>query len=228
MKIKWLGHAGFEIDCDNYLFLFDPWLRCADIEVSDFCSKSKVDVILVTHDHYDHVGDTLEIAKYTNAKVVATPELLNKLCSKGLDKQSCLKMNVGGKIVTDNYSIRMLQSYHTSECGIATGYILTIENKNIYHMGDTGLSYEFKFCKELYDYRNIDVLLIPIGDIFTMGPKEAAIATGLLNPKIVIPMHYGTFPILVKNAKEFAKWTNLYSNDTKVVILEKGSSITVA
>jgi L-ascorbate metabolism protein UlaG (beta-lactamase superfamily) len=187
VKITYYGHAAFLIE-DKLKILIDPFVS------EDLFSKIKADVILVTHDHGDHIGKTFEIAKKTKAKVFAIHEIATKLSNEGINAQG---MNIGGSIEYDNIKISMVNAQHSANCA---GFVVKFPEITIYHAGDTGLFCDMKLIAELY---NPDIVMLPIGDVYTMGPAEAAKAVEFLKPKIAIPMHYGTFPILTGTPEKF-------------------------
>ena len=161
-----------------------------------------MDSLLLTHGHFDHIGDAVTLAKKYNPKIVGIYELCMWMQKKGA--KQVLPMNKGGSQMVDDVMVTMVNAQHS--CGIqeddgsivyggeACGYVLTFENGlKLYHAGDTNVFGDMHIIHELY---HPDIALIPIGDNFTMSPKEAAYACQLLRPKTVIPMHFGTFPLL--------------------------------
>lgn len=219
-RIQWLGHATFRITTSEEKVIFiDPW-----IEGNPSCSINldeieKADIILVTHDHFDHIGDTIKLAKKTDSKVVSVVETAEKF-KKELGEDKVVGMNIGGSVDIKGVKITMTQAEHTSETGTATGFIVGTEKGNtIYHAGDTGIFSSMELFGDLY---NIDVALIPTGSHFTMDPLQAAHSLKLLKPKVAIPMHYGTFPLLVQDAKEFEEKAKELAPDTEIKVLKPG------
>lgn len=169
----------------------------------------KVDVILLTHGHNDHVGDTVEIAKRNEALVVAPYELANYLESKGLNTHP---MHIGGKHDFDFGRVKFTQAFHGSSyteddgtivyTGMPAGILLTAEGNTLYHVGDTGLFSDLRLIGEMNE---IDVAFVPIGDNFTMGPEDALVAADWIEAKIVVPVHFNTFPLIEQDAGDFAK-----------------------
>jgi len=161
-KIRYLGHAAFEIACDEIIVYIDPFLENSPIKVSEI---KKADFILISHDHFDHVGAAEEIANATGATVISTPEVSNDLNVKNK-----LSMNMGSMIEPVNgFKVAMVQAIHTSGKGNPVGYVTEVGNVTIYHGGDTALYGDMSLIKKLY---NPKIALLPIGGHYVMGPKE--------------------------------------------------------
>lgn len=219
VKIRWLGHAAFEIRLAGRIILVDPWLDGnpkAAIKTSDV---EEVDVVCVTHDHVDHIGSAFEICEKTGATFVGTPELSSYAKESGV--KEVVGFNIGGAASVKGIDMMMTQAFHTAARGVSTGFVLKAEEMGIYHAGDTGLFGDMNFIGELYAP---DAALLPIGGYYTMNSREAAEAVRLIKPKVVIPMHYQTFPVLVKTADEFVKKVNEKSPEVKVVVLVQGEA----
>ncbi|WP_068674683.1 metal-dependent hydrolase [Oceanobacillus sp. Castelsardo] len=206
MKVSYHGHSVVKVETTNHTILFDPFIsgnEACDLDASTV----KADVILLTHAHNDHVGDTFEIAKRNDALVVAPNELANYLSSKGLNAHP---MHIGGSREFDFGKVKFTQAFHGSSYteedgnvvygGMPGGILLTVEGKTIYHVGDTALFTDLKMYGEMND---IDVAFIPIGDNFTMGPDDALVAADWINAKIVVPVHYNTFPVIEQDPDDF-------------------------
>lgn len=224
-SIRWLGQSAFEVTTPGgKAILIDPWLKgnpAAPVKPEDI---KKADLILVTHDHFDHLGDAVEIAKATGAVVVGSFDLLQRLVKEGLPEKNALNggfgMNIGGTAKVAGVVVTMVQAAHT---GTPCGFVVTFEDgKRLYDAGDTGLFGDMKLIGDLYPP---DLALLPIGDNFTMGAAQAAEALRLVNPKEVIPMHYGTFPILAQDATEFAALAAKKAPGVKVSVLKPGEAL---
>lgn len=196
VQITWLGHATFKFTTpEGKIILIDPWTYSNPVCPEEHKHIEKVDVILVTHGHHDHVGDLRRIASGEFPVVVAIVELGKWFLSRGV--KNVYTMNVGGIIHVEGVKVTMTPAVHTSSIdedpfayvGVAAGYVLEFSNgRRIYHAGDTAAFSGMQLIHEIY---KPDVALLPIGDHHTMGPEEAAVATRLLKVNHVIPMHYG-------------------------------------
>ncbi|MBC7129789.1 metal-dependent hydrolase [Candidatus Bathyarchaeota archaeon] len=218
VRVTWFGHAAFKIELTGKIVLVDPWLGnpLSPVKPSDI---SDADVVYVTHDHSDHLGEAIEICKRTGAVFVATYELGNYAIEKGL--KNVMGANIGGSVQVNDLKLRIVQAFHTASKGTPTGVIVEGEGKRIYHAGDTGLFGDMKLIGELY---NPDLALIPIGGYYTMDALEATEAVRLIHPKVVIPMHYRTFPVLAQSADEFVEKVRETVADVRVVVLNPGES----
>ncbi len=214
MEITFLGHSGFMIDSGIRLVI-DPFLTNnpkAGLEVS---ALDQVDVLLVTHSHPDHLGDAYAIVKKTGATLVSTHDVAvgGEIAGEG--------MNFGGTLTLRGIPITMVKAEHAVGLSDSAGFVWSQGGKVFYHMGDTSLFSDMKLIADIY---KPEILFVPIGDRYTMNPNEAAIATSWIKPRIVIPMHYGTFPFLVQDPIGFRRLCES-ACDAKVVILDPGSSV---
>lgn len=219
VKITWFGHAAFKFETAKSIVLVDPFLDNNPLAPVKSAEIAKADVVFVTHDHSDHLGDAYSLCRRTKATFVATVELAEQARKNGVNKTAGL--NIGGTIEIADVRLTLVQATHTSSVGTPTGVVVESQGKTIYHAGDTGLFGDMRLIGELY---KPDVVLIPIGGYYTMAAREATEAIKLLSPKVAIPMHYKTFPVLAKSADEFAKYVKDRVPKVKVVVLHPGES----
>lgn len=202
IKFTYFGHSCFLIEGSKGKVIIDPFLR-GNPHVKVNPNEIITNAILVTHAHSDHLGDTVDISQKNHATVIGVFELAQYCINKGAIGHG---MNIGGSYRFDFGEVFLTPAFHSSGCpdgtygGSPCGFVLKMDNKTIYHAGDTGLSLEMKLIGELH---NIDVALLPIGDNYTMGPADAAKAVEFLKPKLAIPMHYNTFPEIKQDPEEF-------------------------
>ncbi len=218
-RITWFGHATFKIEMADKIVLIDPWLDGNPTSPVKASEITRADIVYVTHDHGDHLGDAFNICKRTNATFVAAVELGDYAEENGV--KNVAGLNIGGSVEIKGVRLAIVQALHTASRGTPTGVIIEGEGKTVYHAGDTGLFGDMHFFGEFY---KLDLALIPIGGYYTMGAKEAAEAVKLLEPKAVIPMHYKTFPVLAQSADEFVKNVREKAPKVKVVMLRPGES----
>jgi len=218
-NITWFGHAAFKIEIADRSVLIDPWLDGNSTSPVKASEITKADIIYVTHDHGDHLGDAFSICKRTGATFVAAVELARWAEENGI--KNVVGLNIGGSVEIKGVRLSVVQAFHTASRGAPTGVIIEGEGKTVYHAGDTGLFGDMHFFGELY---KLDLALIPIGGYYTMGAREATEAVKLLKPKTVIPMHYKTFPVLAQSADEFARNVREKIPKVKVVVLNPGES----
>lgn len=217
MKLKYFGHSAFQITTkDGIRILIDPFLD--DNPLSPIKSKDvDAEFIILTHGHSDHVGDGLKIGKRCNSLFICVNELAEWVKSKGLNAHN---MHIGGAHNFDFGRVKFTIAHHGSMSpdnqytGEASGVLITIEGKTIYHTGDTGLFYDMKLIGEM---NPIDYMLLPIGDNYTMGIKDAVKAVELANPKMAIPIHYNTFPVIDSDPNEFKRLVEASSKMCKVL-----------
>ena len=223
MRLKYFSHSAFQITTDaGKKILIDPFLD--GNPTSPVKSKDvDADFIILTHGHGDHIGDSFSIAKRCGSLFICCNELANYCSSKGFKAHN---MHIGGSHIFEFGRVKFTIAHHgsmTSDnyyAGEASGVILSIDGKNLYHTGDTGLFYDMKLIGEMTP---IDYMLLPIGDNFTMGITDAVKAVELANPKAAIPMHYNTFPVINSDPEEFKKKVEALGK--KAVVLKFGQEI---
>ncbi len=224
VKITWLGHASFLVEGSSVKLAIDPWVSNPK-GVMSVDKLPELDYIVVTHDHGDHLGDTIDIMKrFKKTVFVSIYELANYVGEQVGDHNRVVGANIGGPVKVDRVSIVFTPAIHSATRGSPMGVVVTVDGVSIYHAGDTALFGDMQLIRELYTPK---VALLPIGGHFTMGVREAAKAVELLKPEIVIPMHYDTFPLISVDPNEFASEVAKRTQETKVVILKPGESIEV-
>ncbi len=222
-KFTWLGHSTFRIETPaGRTVVIDPWVAnnpaCPEAQKK----LAKIDVLLCTHGHFDHIGDGVALAKEHGATVVGNFELCSWMQKKGV--ATTAPMNKGGTQEVGDLRVTMVHADHS--CGItdddgqiiyggeAAGYVIEFDTGlKLYHAGDTAVFGDMRIIHELYAP---EIVMLPIGDRFTMGPREAAYACGLLRSHTVIPMHFGTFPLLTGTPGEL----NQLLADTGITVCE--------
>ncbi|MFN4218202.1 MAG: metal-dependent hydrolase [Candidatus Bipolaricaulia bacterium] len=224
MKITFIGHAAVEIKTEKHSVLIDPFITgnpVAKHKPEDF----KPDAILLTHGHSDHLGDAIPISQRTGALIIAIFELATYCQSQGA---KAIGMNIGGLSRFEFGTVQLTPAFHSSShdghylgepCGVV---LTTLENKKIYHAGDTALFGDMALIGKL----GLDIAFLPIGSYYTMDPDAAAEAVQLLKPKVVIPIHYNTLPAIRQDPQQFKAQVESQT-ETQVVILHPGESWTI-
>ncbi|NIT55503.1 MAG: metal-dependent hydrolase [Aliifodinibius sp.] len=228
VQAQWLGHSAFKlVSPQGTNILVDPFLSGNPTTPDEYKQQDDIDYILLTHGHEDHVGDTLDIADETGCKVVSMVELSRLLVNKhGLNEDQAVEFNKGGTVAFDDFSVTMVSANHSSSfqgdyAGEPAGLVISFyDDITFYHLGDTNIFYELELYGELYEP---DIVAVPMGDHYTMGPGEAAMACDLLQADYAVPIHYGTFPPLTGDPEDFKKYTEK-STDTEVWIPEVGDN----
>ncbi|AEA47577.1 metal-dependent hydrolase [Archaeoglobus veneficus] len=222
MKITWLGHAAFLLEGSRRV-LIDPFLSgnpASPVKPQEV----DVDVIAVTHGHGDHLGDAIEISKRCNAPVVCIHELSRYIAMNG---GNAVGMNIGGTAEVKDVRFTMVPALHSADVeengrlistGCPAGFVVELDGVKVYHAGDTDVFIDMQLIGELH---SPDVMLVPIGDWYTMGIRGAVKALELVKPKVAVPMHYGTFPVINQDPEEFRKLAE-DKTGVKVVVLRPG------
>ena len=232
MQITWYGHSAFRLDFGTSAVLIDPFFTDNPAFVSDKAAAIEgVSHIVLTHGHFDHVGDTVDIAKSAGVRVVTNYDLCMWLASQGVEKFD--PMNTGGTTDQRGFTVTMVRADHSSGdirdgtpiyLGNPCGVIIKAPGEpTVYHMGDTDIFSDMALINEIHAPK---VAIVPIGDRFTMNPATAALAVKrFFTLDAVIPCHYGTFPIIEPTADAFV--VAMKGHATKVIVPEKGKPVTV-
>jgi L-ascorbate metabolism protein UlaG (beta-lactamase superfamily) len=223
-KVTWHGHATCTLVTDGgSRLVIDPFFGDNPSFEGTVDDVPGADFILCTHGHFDHFADCIPLAKRTGATVVSTYEITSFCQQNGVENVH--GMNIGGGFRFDCGYVKMTPAIHsgsvagdkegvfTTQCG---GFLIDLGDKSFYHSGDTALTRDMELLNG-----QVDVAMLPIGDNFTMGPKDAARAVAMIEPRVVIPIHYSTWDVIAQDPKEFAK---LVGTKSKVAILRPGES----
>ena len=226
----WIGHGTWKVhSAKGKEVLIDPWVMNNPAAPANLKKVDRCDVMLITHGHFDHVADALEIAKATKPKVVSNFEITSWLGSKGVDSGSLIGANQGGTVEVDGIKVTLVHAEHS--CGItdgdrivyggeACGLVIEFENGfTIYFAGDTDVFGDMSLIAEL---SKLDAAFLPIGGFYTMGPERAAKAVSLLGVKTVVPMHFATFPALAGRPDQLQE---LVGNGVKVLDIKPGDTV---
>ena len=232
LNLTWFGHSAFLLKAPlGRSVLIDPWLENPKAPPGAK-AMTPVDLILVSHGHSDHVGNTIEIAQRTNATVISIYEISLYLQKQGV--VNAQGMNKGGTMSVDGLKVTMVDARHSSDLDVGgtvvpggepAGFVVEFENGfRMYHAGDTAVFGDMRIIADLYKPQ---LAILPIGGLYTMDPREAAYACTLLKPKYVVGMHYGTFPVLAGTPTELKKY--LPASLRKIVVeLEPGRPVSFA
>jgi len=225
MKLKYFSHSAFQITTAGGIkILIDPFLDGNPTSPVK-ASEVNADYIILTHAHGDHIGDAFNIAKRCDSTMICVNELANYCAGKGFKAHN---MHIGGAWNFEFGRVKFTIAHHGSMTpdnyygGEPAGVLLSIDNKIVYHTGDTGLFYDMKLIGEM---NSIDYMLLPIGDNFTMGITDALKAVELINPEYCIPMHYNTFPVIKADPQEFK--AKAEAAGKKCIVMEFGQELEI-
>ncbi|MBS1805923.1 MAG: metal-dependent hydrolase [Acidobacteria bacterium] len=227
-RITWLGHATVLVQtAKGTNILIDPFIQNNPKYPKGFELPDKINYVLLTHGHGDHISDAVPVAKKHGSNVVAIYELAAFVGSQGAENVT--GFNVGGTVQLDDVAVTMVDAKHsagaegksgTQYAGVAVGFVLTItDGPVLYHAGDTTVFTDMKLIKELY---HPELAMLPIGGFYTMGPREAALAAQFIEPKAILPIHFGTFPPLTGTPDELSKHLN---GSIEVIRIAPGETI---
>ena len=226
-EITWLGHSSFALRTSNHDVLVDPFLDdspTAPIKADNVAA----DTILLTHGHFDHVSDAVAIAKRTGAVVVANFEIGEWLKTQGVAEDKIVAMNTGGSALLPFGKVKMTWAQHSSSLpdgtygGVAGGFVLHLPEGRVYFAGDTAVHLDMK----LIGVGGLALAVLPIGDLFTMGPNDTMEAIAFLSPKRVIPCHYNTWPPIQQDAEAWAERVRLHTT-AEPIVLQPGGQVSL-
>jgi L-ascorbate metabolism protein UlaG (beta-lactamase superfamily) len=234
--IAWLGHGTFHVTTPGgKKLLLDAWVDGNPACPGEWKARVRdegLDAIFMTHGHFDHLDDLLSLATLTDASIVCMFDMVAWLTAKGIPEDRLVGFNRGGTVEVAGVRATMTTAHHSStyndngtivSMGEAAGYVLRMENGfTIYHTGDTAVTYDMLIVGDLYQP---DLTILPIGDWFTMGPRQAAYALKLIRSRYAIPGHYGTFPLLSGTPDQLREHLKEFNVPTEVIDLEPGASV---
>lgn len=230
VKFTWVGHGTWKVrSAKGKEILIDPWVMGNPAAPDNLKTVDKLDLMLITHGHFDHIHDAVEIARRTKPTIVCNHEISVWLGTKGINGEKIIGANQGGTVEAEGIKVTLVHAEHS--CGItdnggviyggdACGLVIEFENGfEVYFAGDTDVFSDMSIIKEL---ANFDVAFLPIGGFYTMSPERAAKAVSLLGVKTVVPMHFATFPILSGRPDQLQE---LVGNNVKVLDIKPGDTV---
>lgn len=231
-KIRWLGHSFVEFTtADDKVVLFDPWTKEVGNPGCPVTTEEiqRADLVLISHDHFDHVGSAVAICNKTGALLGGPVQTVKRLISEGFDAKQVVNFGsgymVGGGFQLDWIKVVSTPAFHSSDTACALGHIAQAsDGTTLYHAGDTSLSSEMAIYGRLYP---LDLAIVPIGGVFTMDAYQAAEAVKMLGPRKAMPIHYASFPIIAKTADEFIKLCGQKVPSVKIIAPAAGESVAI-
>ena len=223
-RLTYFSHSFFMLSDGTYSILIDPFIT-GNPTIPDSAKNLKPDFIVLTHAHGDHLGDGIVLAKKNSATIIAVNELANYVADHGAKAHN---MHIGGGYIFPFGRLKFTIAHHGSSSpdgkymGEPAGVVITMGGKTIYHTGDTGLFLDMKLIGER---NSIDVMCLPIGDNYTMGIDDAVAAVEFVKPKLAIPMHYNTFPVIAADPNEFK--TKVEAQGMKARVLSYGEAVDI-
>ena len=226
VSITWRGHSNIHVVCEDASLLIDPFFEDNPCCSCDWRQLQKLDAVLVTHDHFDHVGQAVEICQATGAMLCCMVGTAQKLQQAGVPPNQLangIGFNIGGTVAIKGMAVTMTQAVHSSESGAPAGFIVRMPGGfTFYHAGDTGIFASMALLGELYP---LDLAILPVGGVFTMDARQAAAACKLLNAAAVLPVHWGTFPALAQSTDEFGRELARRAPACRMIPLNPGGTI---
>lgn len=230
--IRWLGHAFVEFTtADDKVILFDPWTKddgnpACPLGIDEI---QRADLVLVSHDHFDHVASAVAICKKTGAFLGGPVQTMRRLTNEGFSAEQVVNFGygymVGGGVEFDWVKVTSIPAFHSSDTACALGNIVRAsDGTTVYHAGDTSLFGDMELFGRLYP---LDAALVPIGGVFTMDAYQASEAVKLMRPKATIPIHYASFPIIAQTADEFVRLCSEKAPEVKVSALAVGETFSL-
>ncbi len=225
-QLTYFGHSAVSLEASGIHVLIDPFIKQNPLATTESLQGLEADFVIVTHAHSDHLGDAIEIAKRCKAKVISTFEVASYAAQQGCETE---QMHIGGSIRTSFGRVKLTQAFHSSSMEIGgklvsignpCGVVVSLGDKHVYHAGDTGLFGDMRLIGEDVP---LDIALLPIGDRFTMGIKDAVKAASFLNAKLNVPIHYRTWGIIDVDPNEFVERCSADGLNAQIVV--PGTSI---
>ncbi len=228
--IRYLGHSFVEFTTsDDKVILFDPWTKDAGnpacpMEASEI---ERADLVVVSHDHFDHIGSAAAICEQTGAFLGGAVQTMARVTDEGFDKEKVVNFGmgymVGGGVTFDWVEVIATPAFHSSDTACALGTIVKAsDGTTVYHAGDTCVFSDMALYGRLYP---VDVACLPIGGVFTMDAYQAAEAAGMIRPKRIVPIHYASFPIIARTADDFIERCKEKAPDARVAALGAGETL---